>query len=89
MRPSNGFMTRLGLELNILRVDLCCEMRLGFVTCGGRLGRRFWVCLSNSIRLVKFGTVEGLQYVGHLVVRGSCLRWNCFFIVWLRLVVDF
>ena len=32
---------------------------------------------------------EGLQYVGHLVVRGWFLKWNCFFIVWVRQLADF
>ena len=31
---SNGLMTRSGSEPTSLRVDLCCKVRLGFVTCG-------------------------------------------------------
>ena len=54
----------------------------------GGLGIRFWVCSRNSVRLVELGSgsvqVEGLQYVGHLVARGWFLKWNCFFIVWVR-----
>ena len=33
--------------------------------------------------------VEGLQYVGRLVVRGWFLKWNCFFIVWVRWLANF
>ena len=70
---SNVFMTRSGFEPNFLRVDLCCEIRLGFVSHGGGLGIRFWVCSRKSVKLVEFGSVgvqvEGLQYVGRLVVK--------------------
>ena len=31
----------------------------------------------------------GLQCVWCLVVRGWFLKWNCFFIVWVRRLVDF
>ena len=59
----------------------------------GGLGIRFWVCSRNSVRLVELGSgsvqVEGLQYVGHLVARGWFLKWNCFFIVWVRGLADF
>ena len=59
----------------------------------GGLGIRFWVCSRNSVRLVEFGSggvqVEGLQYVGRLLVRGWFLKWNCFFIVWVRWLADF
>ena len=45
---------------------------------GGGLGIRFWLCSRNIVRLVKFGAEgvqeEGLQYVGHLVVRGWFLK---------------
>ena len=27
--------------------------------------------------------VKGLQYVGHLIIRGWFLKWNCFLIVWV------
>ena len=37
----SGLMTRSGLEPNSLRVDLCCEVRLGLVTSGGGLGKGF------------------------------------------------
>ena len=57
------------------------------------MGIRFWVCLWNSVRMVEFGSggvqVEGLQYVGRLLVRGWFLKWNCFFIVWVRWLADF
>ena len=53
---SNGLMTRSVLEPNFLRADLCCEVRLGLVTCGRGLGGRFWVCLRNSVSLVEFGS---------------------------------
>ena len=33
--------------------------------------------------------VEGLLYVGCLVVRGWFLKWNCFFIVLMRRLADF
>ena len=46
---SNFLMTRSGLKPNFLRVNLCCEVRLGFVTRGGKLGRGSWVCLRNSV----------------------------------------
>ena len=38
---SNGLMARSGFEPNFLRVDLCCEVILGLVTCGGSLRIRF------------------------------------------------
>ena len=41
----NDLITRSGLEPDFLRVDLYCEVRLGLVTCGGGMGRRFWVSL--------------------------------------------
>ena len=41
---------------------------------------------------VEFGSgaiqVKGLQYVGHLIVRGWFLKWNCFLIVWVRQVTN-
>ena len=52
----NGLMTRFGFEPNFLRVDLCCEVRLGLFTYGGGLGIRFWVCSRNSVSLVEFGS---------------------------------
>ena len=62
---SNGLMTRSGLEPRFLRVDLCSEVRLGLATCWGRLGRWFWVCSRNSVRLAESGSggiqVEGLH----------------------------
>ena len=89
----NDLMTRSGFEPNFLRVDLCCEVIFGLVTCGGRLETRFWVCSRKSVRLVGFGSggvqVNGLQYVGRLVVRGWFLKWNCFFIVWVRRLANF
>ena len=89
----NSLMFISGFELNFFRVDLCCEGRLGLATCGGGLEIRFWVCLMNSVRLVELGPgsvqVEGLQYLGCLVVRGWFLKWNCFFIVWVRQLADF
>ena len=33
--------------------------------------------------------VESLQYVGRLVIRGWFLKWNCFFIVWVRRLPNF
>ena len=90
---SNGLMTRSGFETNFLRVDLCCELKLGLVARGGGLGIRFWICSRNSVSLVEFGSggvqVKGLQYPRRLVVRGWFLKWNCFFIVWVRRLVDF
>ena len=90
---SNGLMTRSGLEPRFLRVNLCSEVRLGLVTCWGRLRRWFWVCSRNSVRLGESGSggiqVEDLQYVGHLVVSSWFLKWNCFFMVWMRRVADF
>ena len=90
---SNGLMPRSGLEPRFLRVELCSEVRLGLVTCWGRLGRWFLVYLRNSVGLVEFGSggirVEGLQYVRCLVVNGCFLKWNCFFMVWMRRVADF
>ena len=89
----NGLMTRSGFEPNFLRVNLCCEVRLGLAARGRGLGTMFWVCLRNSVRLMEFGSggvqVEGLQYVGRLVARSWFLKWNCFFMVWARLLVDF
>ena len=90
---SNGLMTRSGLEPRFLRVDLCSEVRLGLATYWVRLGRWFWVCSRNSVRLGESGSggiqVEGLQYVGRLVVSGRFLKWNCFFMVWMRRMADF
>ena len=33
--------------------------------------------------------MKGLHSVGRLMVRGWFLKWNCFFIVWVRRVADF
>ena len=30
--------------------------------------------------------LEGLQHVWSLVVRGWFLKWNCFFLIWVRLL---
>ena len=66
---------------------------MGLAARGGGLGIKFWVCSRNSDRLVEFGSggvqVEGLQYVGRLVVRSWFLKWNCFFMVWVRRFADF
>lgn len=47
----------------------------------------------NSVRLAKFISggiqIEGLQYVGCLIISGWFLKWNCFFMVWMRWVADF
>ena len=87
----NSLMTRSAFEPNFLRVDLFCEVRLGLVARWGGLGIRFWVRSRNCVTLVEFGSecvqVEGLQYVGRLVVRSWFLKWNCFFIVWVRRVL--
>ena len=49
--------------------------------------------MRNSVRLVEFGSggvqVEGLQYVERLMVRGWFLKWNCFFIVWVRRLFEY
>ena len=59
----------------------------------GRLRIRLWVRSRNSVRLVELGSrgiqVEGLRYVGRLMIRGWFLKWSCFFIVWMRRLVDF
>ena len=90
---SNGLITRSGLEPNFVRMDLCCEVRLGLAIHGGGLGRGFLVCSRNNVRLVEFGSwsieVEGLQYVGCLVIRGWFLKWNRFFMVFVRRLADF
>ena len=81
---SKGLMTKSGLEPSFLSVNLCCEVRLGFwyVVVGWGEGLEY---VPGSDRLVEFdsgGTqVEGLQYLGRLIVRGWFLKWNCFFIV--------
>ena len=66
---------------------------MGLSPRGGGLGIRFWVCSSNSVKLVEFGLgviqVEGFQYVGRLEVRGWFLKWNCFFMVWVTRFDDF
>ena len=36
--PLNGLMTRSGFEPNFLRVDLCCEVIFGLVTCCWKVG---------------------------------------------------
>ena len=51
----NGLMARSGLEPNFMRVDLCCEVRLGLLICVGKIRRGSWVCLRNSVKLVEFG----------------------------------
>ena len=33
--------------------------------------------------------VEGLQYIERLMVRGWFLKWNCFFIVWVRRLFEY
>ena len=90
---SSGLTTRSRLEPSFLRVDLCCEVRLGLAIHGGGLERGIWVCSRNNIRLVEFGSgaiqVEGLQYAGCLVIRGWFLKWNCFFMVWVRQLANF
>ena len=74
-------------------MDLCCGVRLGLVTCGGGLEIRFLVCSRNIVRLGEFGSksvqLGGLQYVGRLVVRFWFLKWNYFFIVWVRQLANF
>ena len=67
---------------------------LSLVTCGERLGKRFWVFSRNSVRLVEFGSggiqVEDLTYGGcRLGVRGCFLKQNCFLIVWMRWLGNF
>ena len=52
---SNGLITGSGLESSYLRVDICCEVRLGLLTRGGGLGRSFWVYLRSYVRFVEFG----------------------------------
>ena len=47
---SNGLITRSGLQPSFLRMDLCCEVRLGFVIRGESWGEGF-----GSVR----GTVLG------------------------------
>ena len=43
--------------------------------------------------MVEFGSggvqVEGLQYIERLMVRGWFLKWNCFFIVWVRRLFEY
>ena len=39
LRLSKGLMTKSGLEPSFLRVDLCCELKLGLVVCWEWLGR--------------------------------------------------
>ena len=67
--------------------------KIGSCDTRGGLGRRFWVCSRNSVRLLEFGSggvqVEGLQCAGHLVVRSWFLKWNYFFMVWMRWFADF
>ena len=74
-------------------MDLCCGVRLGLVTCGEGLEIRFLVCSRNIVRLGEFGSksvqLGGLQYVGRLVVRFWFLKWNYFFIVWVRQLANF
>ena len=60
---SNGLMTRSRFEPTFLRVDYCCEVRLGPVGRGGGLGIRFCVCWRNNVWLVEFGS-EGVQVEG-------------------------
>ena len=47
----------------------------------------------NSVRLAEFIPggiqVEGFQYVGCLTVSNWFLKWNCFFMVWMKRVADF
>ena len=90
---SNDLITRSGLEFSFFRADLCYEVRFGLAIRGGGLGREFWVCLRNNVRLVEFVSggiqVEGLQYTGRLVIRGWFLKWNCFFMIWVRQLADF
>ena len=90
---SKGSITKLTLEPSFRRVDLCCKVRLGLLVCLEWLGRGPCICSRKSDRLAEFGTgrtqVYGLQYVGRFIVRGWFLKWNCFFIVWMRRVADF
>ena len=60
-RPlQNCLITRSGLEPSYLRVDLCRKVRLGLEKRGGELGRGFWVCSTNNVRLV------GVWFRGYL-----------------------
>ena len=87
----NCLMTKSGFKPNFFRVNLCCEVRLGLVAQGGVLGKRF--CSRSSVRRGEFDLggvqVEGLQYVGRLVVRSWFLKWNCFFMVLVIRFADF
>ena len=76
------------LEPSFLRVNLCCEVRLGLLVCWRWLGRGPLICSRISDWLVEFSSrdiqEEGLQYLGRLIVRGWFLKWNCFSLVWVR-----
>ena len=50
---SSSLMIRSGFEPNFLMVDLCCEVKLSLVTCGGGLGISFCVFSRNSVMLVE------------------------------------
>ena len=41
---SSSLMIRSGFEPNFLMVDLCCEVKLSLVTCGGGVGNKL-LCL--------------------------------------------
>ena len=74
----NSLITRSRLESTFLRVNLYFEVKLGLATGGAGLGREFYVCFTKNVRSVEFGSggvqVEGLQYVGCLVIRGWFLK---------------
>ena len=89
---SKGLITKSALEPRFGRVDLCCEVSFGFVLSREWLEREPWICSRKNDKLAEFGSggtqVEGLQYVGRLIVRRWSLKWNCFFIVQVSWVAD-
>ena len=66
--------------------------RIAFSGRGGRDSRSCRKCLLCRMyegSISGGAQVEGLQYVGRLLVRDWFLIWNCFFMLWVRRFADF
>ena len=66
--------------------------RIAFSGRGGRDSRscrKYLLCRMYEGSISGGAQVEDLQYVGRLLVREWFLKWNCFFMVWVRRFANF